>query len=338
MKAITVPTGKIIVFTDLDGREIECLSLGDYGQAHNIKADFLGLTKEIHGVPNGPVMPLEKKWVMTLSTQAGCSMGCKFCDVPQVGPGYNLSTRSLVQQFYAAREAYPEVETTERLNVHFARMGEPTFNHGNVLEFASLQLPRLVKQYLPGSLVHPVISTMMPRKNQYLYKFLLAWCQMKNNQYAGHASLQISINSTSDEQREEMFSGSSLSLEAISSICEFLPPPVRRKYALNFALADEYEVDGDKLAYWFNPDHFMVKITPIHVTAASTKNGIETSSGYSAYHAYKDAEESLKKAGFDVLVFVPSQDEDDGMITCGNAVLSGKMPSNRLSVMTNPAR
>ena len=31
-------------------------------------------------------------------------------------------------------------------------------------------------------------------------------------------------------------------------------------------------------------------------------------------------------AGFDVIVFVPSYDEDLGLITCGNAILSGNMP------------
>ena len=34
-------------------------------------------------------------------------------------------------------------------------------------------------------------------------------------------------------------------------------------------------------------------------------------------------EEDLKKEGFDVLVFVPSIDEEDGLVTCGNAVLGG---------------
>ena len=34
----------------------------------------------------------------------------------------------------------------------------------------------------------------------------------------------------------------------------------------------------------------------------------------------------LKNAGFDVIVFVPSYDEDLGLITCGNAILSGSIP------------
>ena len=32
---------------------------------------------------------------------------------------------------------------------------------------------------------------------------------------------------------------------------------------------------------------------------------------------------------FDTLVFVPSRDEDEGLITCGNAVLAGRTPKLR---------
>lgn len=39
-------------------------------------------------------------------------------------------------------------------------------------------------------------------------------------------------------------------------------------------------------------------------------------------------EEDLKANGFDVIVFVPSYDEDNGLITCGNAILSGKKPTS----------
>ena len=70
----------------------------------------------------------------------------------------------------------------------------------------------------------------------------------------------------------------------------------------------------------------MVKITPLHKTNSCVNNGIKTSGGYEAYTPYKDKETSIVKAGFDVLVFVPSYDEDLGRITCGNAILSGTTP------------
>ena len=95
---------------------------------------------------------------------------------------------------------------------------------------------------------------------------------------------------------------------------------------MNFALADEYEVDAKKLRRLFDPNKFIVKITPLHYTKSCLENNIVTTDGYNEYTPYKKAEEELKNEGFDVLVFVPSYDEDLGRITCGNAILSGTVP------------
>lgn len=322
-KNIKVPTGNICVMKGEKGL-IEFLSIGDYGKDSNIKADFLGITRELNGVPNGEIMPLSEKWVITISTQYGCSMGCKFCDVPKVGKGLNATLNDLTNQLVEGLKLHPEVAATKRLNLHYARMGEPTFNF-DVIEHAK-QLHKIVKPYIGNSMIHPVISTMLPKANKRLMEFLNEWCDIKNYTYRGDAGLQFSINSTDDEQRNEMFSGNSLPLNEIAEIGRLLPDPKGRKYALNFALADNYIVDAEKLAMLFNPNNFMVKITPLHKTQSCDDNGIITTDGYEAFTPYQKAETDLKNAGFDVIVFVPSYDEDLGLITCGNAILSGSIP------------
>ena len=62
MKIVNTHTGKIYVDTD---KKLEFLTVGDYGKENNIKADFLGLTKEINGVANTEV-DLSDKWVATI--------------------------------------------------------------------------------------------------------------------------------------------------------------------------------------------------------------------------------------------------------------------------------
>ena len=322
MKIIRVPTGKIFVIDGEKG-QLECLSLGDYGKEQNIKADFLGISRELNGVPNGKVQPLSKKWVITISSQYGCSMNCQFCCVPKVGVGVNATVHDLNRQIITALAA-ESCNATERLNIHYARMGEPTFNFA-VLSHAE-SLKRFVRNIITATTVHPVVSTMLPKQNRALPDFLRRWCDLKNKLYGGEAGLQFSINSTSDFQRKKMFSDNSLPLSAISKIGEELPVPVGRKYALNFALADGYKIDAEKLKSLFDPQKFMVKITPMHNTSACIDNNIKTTGGYSYFTPYKAAEEALKAAGFDVLVFVPSLDEDEGLITCGNAILSGTNP------------
>ncbi len=325
-----VPTGNILVVDGEKGK-LECLSLGDYGRDKNVKASFLGLDSDIAGVPNGDIMPLSEKWVVTISTQYGCSMGCVFCDVPKVGPGRNATLKDLTMQVVAALKLHPEINETKRLNVHYARMGEPTFNR-NILAHAAW-LKEEVEPFIGISHVHPVVSTMLPRRNKNLLKFLQKWCSIKNYDYEGSAGLQFSINSTSDNQRDFLFNGNSLCLSAISEIGEMLPKPKGRKYAINVALADGNEIDAFKMACLFSPDKFMVKITPIHVTNATEENNVQTTGGYYNFSPYQYAEEALKKEGFDVLVFVPSLDEDMGRITCGNAILSGTLPSCKYEVI-----
>ncbi len=330
IKNIKVPTGNICIMQGQKGK-LEFLSIGDYGKQANVKADFLGLMDEINGVPNGEIMPLTEKWVITISTQYGCSMNCKFCDVPKVGKGVNATKQDLTDQVVNGLKLHPEILATKRLNIHYARMGEPTFNF-DVLEHAG-GLMKEIRPFVNRSHVHPVVSTMLPKSNKRLVEFLQDWCEIKNLDFRGSAGLQLSINSTSDEQREDMFSGNALTLKEISEIGRLLPDPVGRKYALNFALADYYELDADKLVALFNPDNFMVKITPLHMTKSCQDNDIKTTGGYEYFTPYKSAEEALKKAGFDVLVFVPSMDEDEGKITCGNAILSGNMPNVKYEVV-----
>jgi len=68
MNKIKLPTGYLIV-DEYDKGKLETLSIGDYGKHKNIKADFLGYDREINGVANGEIMPLQEKWDITLSTQ-----------------------------------------------------------------------------------------------------------------------------------------------------------------------------------------------------------------------------------------------------------------------------
>ena len=323
LQNIKVPTGNILI-VDGDKGKLECLSIGDYGQGINIKADFLGLRRNIERVRHTDLLPLSEKWVVTISTQYGCSMNCVFCDVPKVGVGINATYDDLKNQIISAISLHPEVTSTKRLNIHYARMGEPTWNR-NVIDFSRL-MKRELYPHIGRSLIHPVISTMCPKKNQNLAQFIADWVEIKNYGFRGDAGLQLSINSTNDNEREIMFSENSMTLQQISSMMKSMDAPKGRKYTLNFAVAG-YEIDAEKLRALFCPDRFIVKLTPMHKTATAIEHGIKTHGDYTTLYPYHQAEESLKAVGFDVLVFIASEYEDLGRITCGNAILSGTLPN-----------
>jgi 23S rRNA (adenine2503-C2)-methyltransferase len=319
LRTLKVPTGHIVVAQG-EKAELEFLSIGDYGQAHNLKCDALGLTRDFDGpVEHTTMLPLTEKWVITVSTQYGCSMGCEFCDVPKVGPGRNVTELDLINQVLLGLKLHPEITQTARLNIHFARMGEPTWNPA-VLDAAAWYYRHLNPEYN----IHPVVSTMMPRRNVWLKTFIHTWMRIKNRMLNGNAGLQLSINSTSESERDRMFSGNACSLEQIARIMDGIIP-VGRKITLNFAIAG-YEINPAVLLRYFNPELYIVKLTPMHKTAEALDNGIETAGDYTTSEPYQEHEAALKAAGYDVLVFIASVEEDLGRITCGNAVLSGLDP------------
>ena len=318
VRRLHVPTGDIIVVSGEKG-QLELVSLGDYGKDVNLKADFMGLNRHIERVCHGGMLPLTEKWVITISTQYGCSMGCSFCDVPKVGPGKNANFNDLIKQVLIGLSIHPEINETKRLNIHFARMGEPTWNP-NVLDATKWLKTHIDPEYK----IHPVVSTMMPRKNEWLKTFIHTWMRIKNRLLSGEAGLQISLNSTNEKERKLMFNNNACSLEEIAHIMDGIIPN-GRKITLNFAIA-QYEIDPMVLLKYFNPDDYLVKLTPMHKTKCAILNGIETAGDYTSYYPYQEIEEKLKKVGYDVLVFIASHEEDLGRITCGNAILSGSLP------------
>ena len=309
-------TGKIVSDTDLC---LEYLYVGDYGKENNIKADFLGYTKRIDKVKHKPVQ-ITDKLVVTVSSQKGCPMNCNFCDCPKLGFHGNASTIELVSEITTGI-ALSGIKHGERLNVHYARMGEPTFNP-NVITSAKIifQIVKDSNADISFNTYHPVVSTMMPKSNKSLEKFLHDWVDT-GFIYGGEDGfgLQFSINTLDEEERNKMFRNKSLSLQEISDIIKSLPMPKKRKYTLNFAVTSRCNLDVDLMNKYFNKDKCIVKITPIHETVEAVNEGYEIVKDFDVYEKF---EQPLVKDGWDVIVFVPSKEEDADRITCGNSLIA----------------
>ena len=69
----------------------------------------------------------------------------------------------------------------------------------------------------------------------------------------------------------------------------------------------------------FDKNKCIVKITPIHETVEAVKNGYKIVHTFDVYEKY---EKPLVEARWDVIVFVPSQEEDEDRITCGNSLIA----------------
>ena len=317
MRKITeTHTGKIVTDTDLT---LEYLYVGDYGKENNIKASFLGYDKRIDKVEHKPV-DITDKLVVTVSSQKGCPMNCNFCDCPKLGFKGNATLPELITEIMSG-VALSGIKHGQRLNVHYARMGEPTFNP-NVITSAEFIAQMLMSENsdVTFDTYHPVVSTMMPKSNKNLKEFLHKWVTT-GFVYGGEDGfgLQFSINTLDENDRNEMFRNRSLSLQEISDIIKELPYPKMRKYTLNFAVTSKSNLDVDLMNKYFDKEKCIVKMTPIHETVEAVDEGYEIVHDFDVYEQF---EQPLVNDGWDVIVFVPSKEEDEDRITCGNSLIA----------------
>lgn len=317
MRKITeTHTGKIVTDTDLT---LEYLYVGDYGKENNIKASFLGYDKRIDKVEHKPV-DITDKLVVTVSSQKGCPMNCNFCDCPKLGFKGNATLPELIAEIMSG-VALSGIKHGQRLNVHYARMGEPTFN-SNVITSAEFIAQMLMSENsdVTFDTYHPVVSTMMPKSNKNLKEFLHKWVTT-GFVYGGEDGfgLQFSINTLNENDRNEMFRNRSLSLQEISDIIKELPYPKKRKYTLNFAVTSKSNLDVDLMNKYFDKKKCIVKMTPIHETVEAVDEGYEIVHDFDVYEQF---ERPLVNDGWDVIVFVPSKEEDEDRITCGNSLIA----------------
>lgn len=78
LKEIKVPTGEIYTAKG-DKGVLEFLTVADYGKDANIKADFLGITRELNGVPNGTPMPLTERIAAKPTTFRQAEVTTRLC-------------------------------------------------------------------------------------------------------------------------------------------------------------------------------------------------------------------------------------------------------------------
>ena len=70
-----------------------------------------------------PGLPKAAKWVMMISTQAGCAVGCRMCDAAAAGYQGNLSAAEMLDQvrFMARRNPDLDLLRHPKVKIHFAR-------------------------------------------------------------------------------------------------------------------------------------------------------------------------------------------------------------------------
>jgi 23S rRNA (adenine2503-C2)-methyltransferase len=257
-----------------------------------------------------PPLPRSEKWVLLVSTMAGCPIGCEMCDAGGDYGGLLTREEILAQIDFMVRRRYPDGRVPARkFKIQFARMGEPALNPA-VLE---------VLEALPADLDAPglmaSVSTIAPRGSESFFEQIR---DIKSRLYAGgRFQLQFSIHTTDPALRDRLVPVGKWSLEKIGAYGERFRSEGDRKVTLNFALAAGMPVDAGVLLRSFSPEHFLIKITPLNPTYSALARSLRT---YIDPHAPPEGYpvvEELRRVGYEVLVSIGEAEENRIGSNCG---------------------
>jgi 23S rRNA (adenine2503-C2)-methyltransferase len=281
----------------------------------NIATVYIGLTNEQSEVEFvesvQPPIPLEKKWVLIISTMKGCPVGCRFCDAGSYYEG-KLSKNEIIEQIdHLIRKRFPDGNVpVEKFKVQFARMGDPAFNMA-VIDVLR-ELPEMYN--IPGFL--PSVSTIAPNGTDKFFRELLT---VKSDLYHGRFQLQFSIHSTNNEQRDWLIPVKKWSFANIAKYAEKFYSNGDKKISLNFALSDSSIIETEVLRRFFTPEIFLIKVTPVNPTYISEINKIGTMIKPDGGNI--QIVDQLREVGYQVIVSIGEWEENKIGSNCGQHIL-----------------
>jgi 23S rRNA (adenine2503-C2)-methyltransferase len=257
-----------------------------------------------------PPLPRDKKWVLLVSTMFGCPVGCLMCDA---GGHYHgkLSKQEILDQIdFLVDKRYPTRNIPcEQFKIQFARMGEPSLNM-QVLDVLE-ELP--LRYQAPGLM--PSISTVAPVRAERFFNRLV---EIKEKNYSGgHFQFQVSLHTTDSELRDRFIPVKKWSFAKIGEYGERFYASGDRKVTLNFALAQGMPVDPEVLLTYFNPEKFLIKITPLNPTYRARENELVSYvNPLSAVEKYEIIQ-ALQDSGYQVILSIGDMEENFIGSNCG---------------------
>lgn len=259
-----------------------------------------------------PGQPKSRKWVLMVSTQAGCAVGCALCDAGALGFWGNLSEEDILAQVRHCLAANPDLDPAAhpKFKIHFARMGEPTLNPA-VLP-ALRGLPRLAGG--PGLI--PSLSTVAP-DTPAAERFLEELRAVKDALYpGGRFQLQFSLHATDEESRAQIVPIRTWDMARIAAYGRAFRRPDDRKVTLNFAAPPGAGLRADAVAARFDPENFLIKLTPVNPTRTADERGT-THVWMSPPGELRDFAGRLQERGFTVIVSPSLPEEIAAATSCG---------------------
>lgn len=262
-----------------------------------------------------PPKSREEKWILTLSTLYGCPVSCTICDA---GPFYlgRISKEGMFWQLdYMLSNRYPDgCIPVKKLKVHFTRMGEPAFN------MSVLEVIEEFDLYFNAPGFMPSISSIAPKGSEKFFKELL---RIKNEKFSGGKfQLQFSIHTTEIKKRDELIPVKKWSFNEIAAYGDKFFREGERKITLSFAPSNEYIIDPNKITAIFDPQKFIIKLTPLNTTSSTVKNNLTSLISPLNTEGIESLASEFRNNGFEVIISIGSYEELKIGSTCGQNLVT----------------
>jgi len=271
-----------------------------------------------------PPRTREEKWVLMISTLFGCPISCQMCDAGGHYLGKLTESEMYAQIDYLINQRYPDgFVPSKQFKIQFARMGEPALNPEvlNLLETLPMKLNA------PGLL--PSVSSIAPHGTDDFFERLT---DIKNKVYpVGKFQFQFSIHTTDQQLRDELIPVKKWDFHKIAAFGENYFKPGDRKITLNFALAEQSPIQSDILLKYFNPDRFLIKITPLNPTYQAASTGLKSYINPETRTDNYPILDELREAGYQVILSIGVQEENLIGSNCGQYVQKHLMERGGLS-------
>ena len=273
------------------------------------------------------LVPVSEKLLLTVSTQKGCAVGggegkgCTFCDVSDMPFKGNLIEEEMLDQIDMMLTVSPYYQfihgklLTNKAKIGFARMGEPAHNLENVLSVMQ-KLPKLYEdiKWLP------CFNSIFPEKvmgGLTGLEVLTEVIKFKEKVYDGFLHLQISANSTNEDDRAKLFRSNVIPLEDIINHVNRYRI-TNRTITLNFILMNGIEVNPAKLAKMgICGDKFSIKLIPMNNTCMSEQNNLTSVANYDNYDYFIKLKKEFESYDLKVITDSTSRIENLSAICCG---------------------
>ncbi len=192
-----------------------------------------------------------QRWMVGVSTQSGCPVGCKFCATGQMKGWRNLTAQEIVDQVLFIINNNPDYcpKSTTEFKINYTRMGEPFLNLDNLREAIDI-----ITEKYPNT--HHYVSTIGIKDVDY------SWIK-------GNITLQLSLHSLDEDKRNWL-----IPFRRKNTIEELgqIRTESNLKTTLNMTLVEEDDFKICEVKKYFDKDNFFIKLSPINPNATSDKN------------------------------------------------------------------